>query len=147
MTLTQRIEGDRLDARRARDAERITALGMLLAALQDAAKAAGGELPALEEIAILKRERKRRLESIEAFAAAERTDDAAREQRELELIDGYLPAELSATELEALVDAAITETGASSARDLGAVMKLVMERASGRADGKAVSTLVRARLS
>ena len=146
MSLLARVESDRNAARRARDGESVTSLGMLLAALQDATKV-GGPLSGTEEIALLKRERKRRVEASEAFRAGGRLDQAAQEDRELEIIDGYLPAALSDQDLAALVDAAIAETGAMSLRDLGAVMRLVMERAAGRADGKAVSDLARARLA
>ncbi len=94
MSLLARVESDRNAARRARDGEAVTSLGMLLAALQDATKV-GGPLSETEEIALLKRERKRRVEASEAFRAGGRLDQAAQEDRELEIIDGYLPAALS----------------------------------------------------
>jgi uncharacterized protein len=144
--LIDRVRADRLQARRERDDGRLVALGGLLAALEAAAKDAGGELSDDAGTAVLRRERKRRHEAAESFREGGRLDDAAREEAEGELIAGYLPRDLSTDELVAIVDAAIAEAGATSPRDLGAVMKIVMARTGGRADGKTVSTLVRSRL-
>jgi uncharacterized protein YqeY len=146
VSLTDRVRADRLEARKARDADRVTALGGLLAALQEAAVQARGDLSEQDEIALLRRERKRREEGAASFREGGREDDARREEAEAELIGAYLPAEMDAGELAAIVDAAIAEAGATSPRELGAVMKLVMARTEGRADGKAVSALVRGRL-
>jgi uncharacterized protein len=145
MRLSDRVREDRLAARKARDAERVTALGGLLAALEEAEKS-GGELSEQDEIALLRRERKRRDEAAASFREGAREDDALREEAEAELISGYLPEELGADELVAIVDAAIAEAGATSPREMGAVMKLVMARTGGRADGRAVSGLVKERL-
>jgi hypothetical protein len=142
----ERIRSDRTEARRARHGERVTALGGILAALEEAAKAGGGTLDEQGEIAVLRRERKRRGEAAASFREGGREADAQREEAEGVLIDGYLPAELGADELQAIVDAAIAETGATSPRELGAVMKAAMARAAGRADGKTLSAAVRARL-
>jgi uncharacterized protein YqeY len=121
VSLTERVREDRLAARKARDTDRVTALGGLLAALQEAAVQA-------------------------SFREGGREDDARKEEDEAALIGAYLPAEMDEGELGAIVDAAIAEAGATSPRELGAVMKLVMARTEGRADGKAVSALVRGRL-
>jgi uncharacterized protein len=144
--LIDRVRADRLQARRDRDDGRLVALGGLLAALEAAAKDAGGELSDEAGSAVLRRERKRRQEASESFREGGRLEDAAREEAEGELIAGYLPRDLDMDELVAIVDAAIAEAGATSPRDLGAVMKIVMARTGGRADGKTVSTLVRSRL-
>lgn len=146
MSLTDRVRADRLEARKARDADRVTALGGLLAALQEAEVQARGPLAEQDEIALLRRERKRREEGAASFREGGREDDARKEEAEAELVGAYLPAEMDAGELAAIVDAAIAEAGATSPRELGAVMKLVMARTEGRADGKAVSALVRGRL-
>ena len=145
MSLSDRVREDRLAARKARDADRVTALGGLLAALEEAAKA-GGDLSEQDEIALLRRERKRRDEAAASFREGGREDDARREEAEGELIAAYLPEELGADELATIVDAAIAEAGATSPREMGAVMKLVMARTGGRADGRTVSGLVKERL-
>ena len=145
MSLIEQVREDRLVARKARDADLVTALGGLLAALEEASKA-GGTLSEQDEIALLRRERKRRDEAAASFREGGREDDARREESEAQLISGYLPEELGADQLAALVDAAIAEAGATSPREMGAVMKLVMARAEGRADGRAVSGLVKERL-
>jgi len=145
MSLSDRVREDRLAARKARDGDRVTALGGLLAALEDAQKS-GGELSEQDEIALLRRERKRRDEAAASFREGGREDDALREEAEGELISAYLPEELGEDELTAIVDAAITEAGATSPREMGAVMKLVMARTGGRADGRTVSGLVKERL-
>jgi len=146
VSLTDRVREDRLAARKARDTDRVTALGGLLAALQEAGVQARGELSEQDEIALLRRERKRREEGAASFREGGREEDARKEEEEAALIGAYLPAEMDEAELAAIVDAAIAEAGATSPRELGAVMKLVMARTEGRADGKAVSALVRGRL-
>lgn len=146
MRLIERVREDRLAARKARDADRVTALGGLLAALEEAEKSGTGELSEQDEIALLRRERKRRDEAAASFREGGREDDARREESEAELISAYLPEELGGDELAAIVDAAIAEAGATSPREMGAVMKLVMARTAGRADGRAVSGLVKERL-
>jgi uncharacterized protein YqeY len=144
--LIERVRADRLQARRDRDEARTLALGNLLAALETALKAGTGMLDPEQETAILRRERKRREEAAASFREGGREADALSEEAEAELIAAYMPADLGADALDALVRAAVAETGATSARDMGAVMRLVMERAGGRADGKTVSALVRDRL-
>src|SRR5437660_362806 len=122
--------------------ERATALRMVLSELQKAAKEGSDD-----ELAVLRRERKRRLEAAEQFREGGRSELADKEQSEAELISGYLPAELGDAELDALVREAIDETGASEPKDMGQVMKVVMGRVDGRADGKRVSARVREALA
>jgi len=114
---------------------------MVLSELQKAAKE-GGE----DELAVLRRERKRRLEAAAQFRDAGRPELASAEESEGELIGGYLPAELSDEELRALVEQAVRDSGATTAKDMGAAMKSAMAAVDGRADGKRVSGLVRAAL-
>ena len=129
-------------AMKAGERERLTALRLVLSELQKAAKEGGDD-----ELAVLRRERKRRLEAASQFRDAGRPELAEHEEREAELITTYLPAELSDEELDAVVAAAVSETGASEPLDMGAVMKVVMARTGGRADGKRASALVRAALT
>lgn len=144
--MIERIQDELKTSLRAGNSARTSALRLLLAALQKAAKD-GGEVTDEREQAVLRRERKQRVEAAEAFEAAGRADRAAAERAELDVIDEFLPAGLSGEELARLVDEAISETGASSMRDMGKVMGLVTQRSGGRADGRAASELVRARLS
>jgi hypothetical protein len=143
----ERVEADLRAARLARDPVRVTALSTLLSALRGAAKEAGGELGEAGAVAVLRRERKRLEEAAASFREGDREDQARASEAEARLVEGYLPQELDAAELASIVDAAIAETGASSPRAMGAVMKLVMARTAGRADGKTVSALVRERLA
>ena len=146
MELTQRIQADLAVAAKERDRARVAALRLLLDALNKEAKEARADLEEEREVAVLKRERKRRAEAAEAYRGAGRDESAASEDFEAELIEAYLPEEISDQELEGLVDDAVAETGAESQRDMGKVMSAVMSKAAGRADGKRVSELVRARL-
>ena len=125
-------------AMKARAKDRVGALRLVLSELQKAAKEGDGD-----ELAVLRRERKRRLEAASQFRDGGRPELADAEEAEAELIAGYLPAELGEAELDAIVDAAVTETGASGPADMGRVMKEVMARAGGRADGKRASARVR----
>ena len=140
--MIEQVEADLKAARLERDTERVGALSMLLAALKDAEKAQGS-LDEAGAIQVLTRERKRRVEAAESFREGGREEEAAKEESEAALIDGYLPAALSPEELQELVAQAIAEVGATEAKDLGAVMKVLTPRTQGRADGKAVSTAVR----
>lgn len=140
--MIEQVEADLKAARLERDTERVGALSMLLAALKDAEKAQGS-LDEASAIQVLTRERKRRVEAAESFREGGREAEAAKEEAEAALIDGYLPAALSPEELQELVAQAIAEVGATEAKDLGAVMKVLTPRTQGRADGKAVSTAVR----
>ena len=136
--VAERIRADVTAAMKAGDRDRATALRLVLSELQKDAKEGAGD-----ELAVLRRERKRRRESEQAYREAGRTDLATAEAYEAEQIEGYLPAELSDPELDALVASAVAETGASSPRDMGRVIKQVMAAAGGRADGKKVSTKVK----
>lgn len=144
--MIERIQTQMRDSLRAGTADRTGALRMLLAALQRAAKDGSGELTEERELGVLRRERKQRVEAAEAYRDARRPDRAQAEEAEVVIIDEFLPTAMSDEELERLVDEAITETGASSMRDMGRVMGLVSQRSGGRADGRAASQLVRTRL-
>jgi uncharacterized protein YqeY len=147
VTLIEDIERELKDAMRARDRERADALRLTLAALRAAEKDLQRPLAENEELQVLQRERKRRTEAAEAFRAAGREEQAAAEERELEVIEEFMPAPIEEAELERIVDDAIAETGATSIRDLGRVMADVMPQVAGRADGSEVSRLVREKLA
>ena len=147
MSITERIQADATAAAKAKDRERLAALRLLLDALNKEAKEARGTLDEQREIAVLKRERKRRAEAAEAYRKGDRSELAAAEEAEARMIEEYLPAEISDEELEALVADALSETGAASQKEMGKVMSAVMAKAGGRADGRRVSELVRSRLS
>ncbi len=147
MSLIAEIEVDLKDAMRARDSVRTDTLRLTLAALRAAEKELGRPLKDDEELQVLQRERKRRAEAAEAFRAAGRDEQAAKEDEELEIIEEFMPEPLDEEDLERIVDDAIAETGATSLRDLGRVMADVMPQVAGRADGSAVSQLVREKLA
>ena len=142
MALADRVKQDLADAMRAGEKDRVGRLRLLLSELQKAAKEGGDD-----ELAVLRRERKRRLDAAAQFRDAGRDELAAGEEAEAELIGGYLPAELSDDELRAIVADAVAETGASSPKEMGLVMQAAMARVDGRADGKRVSGLVREALA
>jgi uncharacterized protein YqeY len=129
-------------AMKAGDKQRVGALRLVLSELQKAAKEGDAD-----ELAVLRRERKRRLEAAGQFRQGGRPELAEQEDAEANLIERYLPAELDDSELDAIVAAAIAETGASGPRDMGQVMKAVLARSQGRADGKRASARVREALS
>ena len=141
MAILERIQADTREAMKAGERDRVGALRMIASALQQDAKEGKGD-----EVAVLRRERKRRLEAATAFREGGGDERAAAEEAEADLIGGYLPAELSDEELAGLVDGAVTETGASDPKDMGKVMGIVMPKVAGRADGKRVSAAVRERL-
>jgi uncharacterized protein len=147
VTLIQRIETELKDAMKDRDAERRDALRLILNALRAAEKEIQRPLHDDEELQVLQRERKRRLESIEAFQGAGRDEQAAKERAELEVLEQFMPEPISEDELERIVDDVIAEVGATSMRDLGRVMADVMPQIAGRADGSWVSQLVREKLA
>lgn len=142
MQIADRIRADVTTAMKAGDRERVAALRLVLSELQKDAKEGAGD-----ELAVLRRERKKRREAEAAYRAAGRTEQADAEAYEAAAIEAYLPSELSDDELSALVADAIAATGASSPRDMGRVIKQVMQAAGGRADGKRVSTKVKEALS
>jgi uncharacterized protein YqeY len=141
MSVLEQVQADVRTAMKAGDRERAAALRMVVDSLQQDAKLGKGD-----EVAVLQRERKKRVEAAEAYGEAGRAEQAEAERFEAELIEGYLPQQLSDEELQALVDAAVTETGASEQRQMGQVMSALMPKVGGRADGKRVSAAVRERL-
>jgi uncharacterized protein YqeY len=147
MSITEAIQSDLSAATKAQDRPRVAALRLLVDALQKEAKQARGELDEQQEIAVLKRERKRRGEAAEAYRKGGRDDAATAEEAEAEIIDAYLPAQISDEELQELIADALAETGAASPKEMGKVMSAVMARAQGRADGRRVSELVKERLA
>ncbi len=142
MTVTETVKSDLVSAMKAGERDRVGALRMILSELQKAAKEGGGD-----ELAVLRRERKRRLEAERTYREAARPELAETEAAEAELIGAYLPAELGDPELRELVRRAIAEAGADSPRDIGRVMPLALAAAAGRADGRRVSEQVREALA
>jgi uncharacterized protein YqeY len=141
MSILEQVQADTRTAMKARERDRVGALRMLASALQQDAKEGKGD-----EIAVLRRERKRRLEAASAFREGGGDERATAEEAEAELIDTYLPAEISDEELAELVESGVVEAGASEPGDMGKVMGLMMAKVDGRADGKRVSAAVRERL-
>jgi uncharacterized protein len=142
MTLSRRLQEDLTQAIRDRDELRRDTLRMAIAAAYNTAKAAGRDLTDDEVITVLAREVKTRRESIEAYQAAGRDEAAQREQAEIDVVSGYLPAQLGEDELAQMVRQTIDEVGASSPRDMGKVMAALAPKTRGRADGKQVSAAV-----
>jgi len=138
VSVIDQVRGDMTTAMKAGEKDRVGALRLVLSELQKAQKDGNGD-----DLAVLRRERKRRLEAAEQFRGGGRPELAEQEEAEAKIIEGYLPAELDDSELDAMVAAAIAETGASGPKDMGQVMKAVMARAEGRADGKRASARVR----
>ena len=142
MSVLEKVREDTTAAMKAGEKERVGALRMIVNELQKAEKEGGGD-----ELAVLQRERKRRLESAAAYRDGGRDDLATTEESEAELIAGYMPEQIGDDELAAIVESAVAEAGASSPRDMGGVMKLVMPKVRGRADGKRVSAAVKEKLT
>jgi uncharacterized protein YqeY len=142
VTVLEQVRTDMTAAMKAGEKDRVGALRLVLSELQKAAKEGSDD-----ELAVLRRERKRRLEAAQQFRDNDRPELAEQEESEAALIAGYLPAELSDDELDALVARAIADTGAQSAKDMGAVMKAVMAASEGRADGRRASARVREALA
>ena len=147
MSLIVRMEEELKAARLARDADRRDALSLILNALRNAEKELERPLSDDEELQVLQRERKRRVEAADAFRAGGREEQAEDEEYELEVLEEFMPEPLSEDEVEQIVDNAIAEVGATSIRDLGRVMADVMPQIAGRADGSAVGQLVREKLA
>jgi uncharacterized protein YqeY len=141
MSVLEQVQEDVRTAMKAGEKDRASALRLIVDSLQKDAKLGDGD-----EVAVLQRERKKRLEAVEAYRDAGRTEQADAEGFEAELIEGYLPQQLSDEELAELVGAAVEETGASEQKQMGDVMKALMPKVGGRADGKRVSAAVRERL-
>src|SRR3954464_12639652 len=127
---------------KARDRGRVHALRLIASELQKAVKDGGAD-----ELEVLQRERKRRLEAAEAYREGGRAEQAAAEELEAELISSYMPEQISEEELQAIVGDAVAESGAASPREMGQVMSLVMPKVKGRADGKRVSAVVKEKLT
>ncbi len=134
MAVLDQLQSDANAALKAGDRERASALRVVLSELQTAVKEGGDD-----EVAVLQRERKRRLESAEAFREGGRDELAGQAERDAELISSYLPEQLGDEELRAIVADAIAQVGAGSPKDMGKVMGIVMPQVQGRADGKRVS--------
>jgi uncharacterized protein YqeY len=148
VTLTERVQSELHQAMKAGDRSRVDAIRLLVSSLQKAEKdRPAGEFGDGDAEAVLRRERKQRVEAAKAYRDAGQDDRAVAEEADLPVIDEFLPQAMGEDELTALVEAAIAETGASSMRDMGRVMGLVTQRSGGRADGKTASDLVRSRLS
>jgi hypothetical protein len=147
MSLIARLEDELKQAMVARDESRRDALRLILSSLRSAEKELQRPLHDDEELQVLQRERKRRIEAAEAFRAGGREEQAQGEEEELAVLEEFMPAPLSEEELEEIIDDAIAEVGATSIRDLGRVMADVMPQVSGRADGSVVSQLVREKLA
>jgi uncharacterized protein len=141
MSVLEQMQADVRTAMKAGERERAAALRMIVDSLQQDAKLGKGD-----EVAVLQRERKKRLEAADAYGEADRGEQERAERFEAELIEVYLPAQLSDEELAALVEAAIAETGASEQKQIGQVMSALMPKLGGKADGKRVSTAVREKL-
>ena len=147
MNLITRIEDELKQARLAREDDRRDALALILASLRSAEKELQRSLSADEELQVLQRERKKRVEAFEAFEKAGREEQADKEDFELEVLEEFMPEPLSEEELEEIVDDVIAEVGATAMQHFGRVMADVMPQVAGRADGSAVSQLVREKLA
>jgi uncharacterized protein YqeY len=148
--LSQQITEDMKMAMREKNTVALNTVRMLKSAIKNAAIEKGGadaELTDPEVMAVVRKEVKKRQDSIEQYEAAGRTELADQEKAEMEVLNGYLPEPLSDEEIAAIVDAAVAEVGATSRKEMGQVMKLVQERTAGRADGKTMSQAVMAKLS
>jgi uncharacterized protein YqeY len=147
VSLIEEIDDELKDAMRARDAERRDTLRLILNALKNSEKELQRPLSEEEELQVLQRERKRRVEAADAFRNGGREEQAAAEERELDVLEEFMPEPLSEDEVEEIVDDFIAEVGATSMADLGRVMADVMPQIAGRADGSQVSQLVREKLA
>jgi uncharacterized protein YqeY len=147
VTLIEEIDDELKDAMRARDAERRDTLRLILNALKNSEKELQRPLSEEEELQVLQRERKRRVEAAEAFRTGGREEQAQAEERELAVLEEFMPEPLSEDDVERIVDDAIAEVGATSMRDIGRVMADVMPQVAGRADGSVVSQIVREKLA
>jgi uncharacterized protein YqeY len=147
VSLITTIEDEIKEAMKARDAERRDALRLIVNALKGSEKELQRPLSDDEELQVLQRERKKRVEAADAFRAGGREEQAAAEERELAILEEFMPEPLSEEEIEEIIDDAIAEVGATSMADLGRVMADVMPQVAGRADGSSVSQIVREKLA
>jgi uncharacterized protein len=145
MTLQEKIDSDLKEAMRAKEAERLSVLRMVKSAIMNAAiekHGAGGKLADSDAIVVLRKQVKQRQDSVAGFEKGGRPELAEKERREIGILAEYLPQPLTAEEVASIVQAAIAETGASSKAQMGKVMKIVNEKAAGRADGRTLSEAV-----
>jgi hypothetical protein len=147
MAIVERVEKDLVAALKAQDALKLSVLRMMKAALMNKKIELGKALDDPEALAVLRTLAKQRRESVEAFRKGGREDLAAKEEAEIKIVESYMPTAVSEEEIDSAVADAITETGASTARDLGKVMKAAMAKLAGKnVDGKRVNEKVRAKL-
>ena len=145
MTIQEEIDADLKDAMRARDAARLSVLRMVKSALMNAAIekiGAAGVLSDFEAVAVIRKQVKQRLDSIQSFETGGRPELAAKERKEIEFLTAYLPKPLGENEIQQIVKDAIAQVGATSKAQMGAVMKIAAEKAEGRVDGKTLSQAV-----
>ena len=145
MTIQEEIDSDLKDAMRARDAARLSVLRMVKSALMNAAIekiGAAGVLSDFEAVAVIRKQVKQRLDSIQSFETGGRPELAAKERKEIEFLTAYLPKPLGENEIQQIVKEAIAQIGATSKAQMGAVMKIAAEKAEGRVDGKTLSQAV-----
>jgi Uncharacterized conserved protein len=145
MTLQEKIDSDLKEAMRAKEAERLSVLRMVKSAIMNAAiekHGAGGKLADSDAIVVLRKQVKQRQDSVAGFEKGGRPELAEKERREIRILSEYLPQPLTAEEVASIVQSAIAETGASSKAQMGQVMKIVNEKAAGRADGRTLSEAV-----
>lgn len=147
MSVLEELNKDMKDAMRAKDRDKLTTIRMIKSSIQNEEISKGRALEEEEEIAILSREKKQRLESYEEFERAGRTDLLEKLDEEIEIVDKYLPEQLTDDEVRDIVNETIDEVGAESMQDMGQVMSSVMPKVQGKADGGQVNTLVREILS
>jgi uncharacterized protein YqeY len=150
MTIQEEIDADLKDAMRARDAARLSVLRMVKSALTNAAIekiGAAGVLSDFEAVAVIRKQVKQRLDSIQSFETGSRPELAAKERQEIEFLTAYLPKPLGEDEIQQIVKDAIAQIGATSKAQMGAVMKIAAEKAEGRVDGKTLSQAVQKALA
>lgn len=147
MSILEQLNEDMKVAMRAKDRDRLTTIRMIKSSIQNEEISKGQALDAEEELAILSREKKQRLESYEEFKKADRTDLLEKLEAEIAVVDQYLPEQLSEDEVQAIVEETIAEVGAESMKDMGVVMGAVMPKVQGRTDGNVVNKFVREQLS
>lgn len=147
MSILNQLNEDMKTAMRAKDKDSLTTIRMIKSAIQNEEIRKGSELNQDEEIAIVSREKKQRLESLNEFEKAERDDLVEKLNRELEIVDKYLPEQLAEDEVRGIVNETINEVGAESMQDMGKVMSTIMPKVAGRADGGTINKLVREELS
>jgi uncharacterized protein YqeY len=147
MTISEKVKKQIIDAMKAKDELRVSTLKLLSAALHNEYIEKQKELSEDQEMAVVAKEAKKRKDAIEAYESAGAKDKADKEKKELEILQEYLPEELTDDELQRIVDEVIKATGASSMQDMGKVMGAVVGKCKGRADGKRISELVRSKLS